>query len=563
MAQPISPNNCSGRSRAGDLGEIVDAIVRFNMQLAISWFDNLAVDHLSLMVVLISLALTVGAIVIYRVLRTASGTSSSRQYLVLAVIGVGLAELGFLPYLASPNHRIGYFQTVHFASLGAAITCASLCGLLSRRVIPRIDLGLVLAGAFLLMASVHGLQQQAQAIADGLPQQQLLAKIVEEVGTPTKLTYVVVVDEAHTQLYDWLFNWNLTAFSKSLRYLYKDESIDGIICPPSGEVRKPIWEGVSETCSYDDDAIRVRLLDNEGNLVRMFASPYSNMLILRHTLAGDTRLLTTAHDLVEGADSGGVGGQYQPALRRVAAITSPRIPSMFNCWPIESCAPTMADAWPSEDSVRIELDADSLAERPHRGWGGPEGVGEGLTTRWSVDKAAAVSLKLRSGPAYFVRARLIGAAAPDILASLRVRYDGQDIAAHQVVQTDGAVIVEGVIPAELVGERPRLVELEFITNRTQQLGTDPRTLGLVFDWISVDPPETAVKLEFDADSLTQRPYRGWAAAESDADGVTYRWTLEPTSAVGLRLAPGSRYLVRARVLRAAAPDILAGLRLAV
>ncbi len=141
--------------------------------------------------------------------------------------------------------------------------------------------------------------------------------------------------------------------------------------------------------------------------------------------------------------------------------------------------------------IRLEFDSDSLAYEGV-GWGNPETSPDGKSFQWMVDKQATLNLRLAADQPLEVRVSILSAILPDLLKTFRFEVNGYPIA----LQPDGAVYSGIILTSALNANAAD--ELRFTVNfvaspKLLGLGDDPRLLGLMLDWIEIQPLKTATQ----------------------------------------------------------------------
>lgn len=146
----------------------------------------------------------------------------------------------------------------------------------------------------------------------------------------------------------------------------------------------------------------------------------------------------------------------------------------------------------------IEFDGDERAPLLETGWHAPETSPDGLTFRWTGGERAIISARLAADRDLRIRLRALYAAAPDILDSLTLWVNGDQIALVRAQENSGAVLISGLIPKESLARSAGLARLEVRTARvaSPQLhsrgsGTpdDRRSLGVALDWLRIEPAD--------------------------------------------------------------------------
>ncbi|MEM9449992.1 MAG: sulfotransferase family 2 domain-containing protein [Cyanobacteria bacterium P01_E01_bin.6] len=119
--------------------------------------------------------------------------------------------------------------------------------------------------------------------------------------------------------------------------------------------------------------------------------------------------------------------------------------------------------------------------------------------RWTgPDPVSTMDLALNPGEDLTIQVHVLNAIAPDVLDSLIMRVNGQEIQLGPMEKTPTAGTFQGIIAKEWLENHRPFTRLEFIVNRTASLNSvdpdnsDTRSVGLAIHRIRIFPTDAAI-----------------------------------------------------------------------
>jgi hypothetical protein len=176
-----------------------------------------------------------------------------------------------------------------------------------------------------------------------------------------------------------------------------------------------------------------------------------------------------------------------------------------------------------QPTQKLRVDFDQAL--PGRGWHQRETWPwpERDTVRWTgPGTVSTLDLALAGGHDLRIRCRVAGAAAPDILPSLRLTANNELVRLYQRRPSRAGVVLEGWIPRRALEKRKGFTRLAFAVNRTARAGgadgggDEQRQLGLAFSWFEILPGKEPSALFFGFMALLGVLVRLYAAVATDA-----------------------------------------------
>lgn len=404
-----------------------------------------------------------------------------RPALGMIIGGLMLMTISFAPYLLTP-YRLTTFRVFYLSSLGAAIVLAAGLGLglnLLRRwgQVP----AAAIAGFLVVLASMNVFNQQVFLVNASASVERLLGGIIEQAPyIPRDNTVIVFVDERLNYQDEWHMASSGGALKGALRFLYFRPRQEVYMCVV--KIDRPF-----KICTFEPD--RLVYVDEQGKIRRV---RYNNMLLFRQDYNGRIELLDHVPEeymepippemtaRVVPSDT------YNPqALIDTDAPPPLRVYSTLRCWPIGQCLPPP----PITPQSHIRLGFDQ--KLPGMGWELPYGNPSVL---WSTAQKSTLYFNLTPDQAYTIRIHIEFWLADDVLQSLTLRVNEVDIPLQLSPSPETGVFFDGQIPREVIDANPDITRLLFSINRTivpQSLGTstDTRELGLLYDWLEINPVE--------------------------------------------------------------------------
>jgi hypothetical protein len=186
------------------------------------------------------------------------------------------------------------------------------------------------------------------------------------------------------------------------------------------------------------------------------------------------------------------------------------------------------------EAVRIEFDAPVVGT----GWDMPEHDNNNRTFTWTSSPTATLDVWIKRSNNLKAEFLVNNAMTTGILDSLRLSVNGIDVPLERRARAEGDLF-SGIIPASAYKGRSDLLEFAFQTSSVirpsaiDPNNSDPRQLGLSFDWLNVSPYEHVAVDDFDAATKGT----GWDVSEFDAQNNTFRWMSTTESTLELPYHP--------------------------
>jgi hypothetical protein len=395
------------------------------------------------------------------------------RYWILAAAGVAIVVMGFAMFLPTTwrdtNWRVFIYSSIG-ASLAVAVACWIAASLFRSGARPTF---VALSTALFTVGSIHALEQHGFYFAQTQRQQEILAGIVASAPKVVSPVSFLLVDKTPSSAFKaWSMCTSIgDCLEDQLRYVYHGVDLRAAYCAPDFRSRGDS----SEECEFGTDGVTVSYAYfGNGKPVRKHF-PYDALLIFEDGPTG-VRLVDNLRDVapVEAA------GKYDPdAIVDTSAPPPSRVHALFTRWPFKPTYPRRREV----PSYRFDFDRPA----PGDGWSVPEG-----SHMWTDAPEATLDLWLRRGTNYRMQWRIIAAMAPDILSSLHVKVNGRPLQVEARPDAGGAVTYVAKISAADVATDPSGTRLAFTVDRVvapKSLGmnNDERTLGVMFDWIRIDP----------------------------------------------------------------------------
>jgi hypothetical protein len=395
------------------------------------------------------------------------------RYWMLAAAGVAIVVMGFAMFLPT-TWRDTNWRVFLYSSIGASLTVTVVCWIAasvfqsgSRAVF------VVLSGALFTVGGVHALEQHGLYFAQTQRQQEILAGIVASAPKVASPVSFLLVDQTPSAAFKaWSMCTSIgDCLEDQLRYVYHGVDLRAAYCAPHFRSRGDS----SEECEFGPDGVTVSYtyLGNGKPVHKHF--PYGALLIFVDEPTG-VRLIDDLRDVAPAE----VAGTYDPkAIVDASAPPPQRVHALFTRWPFKPTYPRRREV----PSYRFDFDRPA----PGDGWSVPEG-----SHMWTDDPEATLDLWLRRGTDYRMEWRIIAAMAPDILSSLHVKVNGHPLQVEVHPDAGGAVTYVATIPAADVATDPLGTRIAFtvdrvVTPKSLGMNNDERTLGVMFDWIRIDP----------------------------------------------------------------------------
>jgi hypothetical protein len=415
--------------------------------------------------------------VVWALCRTAQNElrlpATDQRYWVMAISGVAIAVLGFAMFLPT-SYRDTNWRIFIYSAVGASLTVAVLCRVTASLFRPAAKFVFVtLSVALFVVGGVHAIGQQGRYFAQTQRQQAILAGIVAAAPKVVSPVAFLLIDTTPTAAYK---AWSMCSqisdcLQDQLRYLYHGVELQAAYCAPQFLPR-----GISsEVCNFEQYGVAITydyLLN--GRPVRRFF-PYGSLLIFENGSDG-VRLLDDLRDYVHVE----IASKYDPrSIVSIGASPPPRVHTLFTRWPFKPTDPRRR----IESSYRFDFDHPAAGE----GWSSPE-----QSRMWTTAPESTLDFWLQDDADYSMQFRVVAAMAPDIMSSLHVTVNDRPMALVRHPDVGGAATFTARIPAATVAADATNTRVTFTVNRVvtpKSLGmnADERTLGLMFDWIRIDP----------------------------------------------------------------------------
>lgn len=206
--------------------------------------------------------------------------------------------------------------------------------------------------------------------------------------------------------------------------------------------------------------------------------PYENIIVLNRERNGDLARLD-----VLPAEFADVGADVSAPLAKLTGSGRfpPRVHTLFARWPFQM------PQYPVKFRRHFRLEFDQPVDGS--GWAEPEG-----TLTWTSAPVSSLHLPLARDTQYNLTFRLSAALTPENLTSLSVWVNGERLKLKIKRQEFGAAECRALISRAVVrrNEGPALVEFrvgQVHTPKSLNMSNDERTLGVQFDWLTIEPRE--------------------------------------------------------------------------
>lgn len=395
---------------------------------------------------------------------------SRSSYVALAFAGLCMIPLGFLFYAPTPIRFIDV--RIHlFSAVGGAVVFAALLAWLALhggRLVRRTVLALT-GGILLVPAVVRGLQLHETDYEASLREQAVLGALVEQAPHPAPGAMLLIIDRFPYPVYSAFAASRLlsAAVEPQLRLIHGRDDFGVAVCTPDLPNRP-------DRCDFQREQVLFRLVDPVAKEERLQAAvPYQSLVVVESTDRG-FRLV----DDIGRYRPGNGSNAYAPrALLKAGEPPPRRVHTMMITWPPRP-APWGGEPYPrsSVSTARVDFRTPFAGG----GWSGS----------WTSATRSTIELPLARGSDYQVAFRVFGGLAPDILSSLSLRVNDQQLSLTRRDEPNGAREYTGVIRASALTMDGTPTRLEFRVNRVatpKELGIneDQRTLGVRFDWVQV------------------------------------------------------------------------------
>gem|GEM_PF-1552723 len=422
-------------------------------------------------------AAVVIAIVLFIGLRRTSPDDNDQpvkmiDYLLLFVAGCAIIGLGFLLYLPLP-HRTFNDRVFLLSSIGAVVSVVSFLFLIGR-VLRRPHLIVALASIAMVVGGVvSSYKQRLEMVALSQTEQRVLADFVRNVPSYSSESIILVNDRQKLlQSNGWLFAGGTTSghFAAALNYLYQRPNLVVVLCYPE----ENLWGENREGCQFTEYGASIYL---SGKILKSY--PYDRLIVLNEDAETGLQLAETFPTNLSTASA---VSTYNPHnLIDTSAELPHRVYTLLESWPFKMSAPYY-------DSVQQAVDFHFQETPNGYGWDGSEGDGS-----WMSSKHATINVLLGAEHDYDVTLRATAAVERDLLSTVGLRVNGQPIPLT-ITQEDarGYWLYRGLIPASTIAIDKQNTEFMFMIDQVyvpkdMGLSTDPRSLGVFFNWLQVIP----------------------------------------------------------------------------
>lgn len=399
---------------------------------------------------------------------------SWRQAGLLVGAGLLIMLLGFLLYLPT-RYRNDDWRVFMVTSFGAALVLAVLLHQLASwwRL-----MGTFALGGFTVVATSLLLTQHQYYANTAFRLEDLLASIIRQAPDVEPDTVIVVRDTSGVLAIPEMLGGLSLGLEQALSYIYQ-RPMDAVYCYIGG--------ASGEVCAFDADG----MTHTVGNTTQAHIS-YEQLVLFETPQNGRVELIRTIPD-VDNPER--PVSTYDPSRRiRATAPFSERMQAIFTC-PLNAVC--FASPAPLIPPVSTRLEFDQFV--PGIGWQAPARFFPEQSTQWMMSRRASLWLPLSAGSDLHISARVTFFLAQDVMDSLTLQVNRQDVPLS--VQRDewGTYIVSGTIPQSLLTQalltpNAALNELVFSVDRLVMphkvdSGPDYRTLGLLFDWLQISSAE--------------------------------------------------------------------------
>lgn len=441
---------------------------------AMTWFEFRTYFYLVLSVAMVGYAL-------WRTTRSLHGedgianiVAPSTSLVRVAVVGLILVGLGYLPFAASPPHMAISQRTFLGAAFGAALFTTTILIAFSRR---SWGLGTALTASLLTIAFAAQMYQFDHYRRLSGAQRTILGDIVQNVPPPPADKTLVIIDK-RDQINDvWMVREGMVM---ALSYLYDRPIKRPVICSPTGGVwQEPNLERRLGTCEETEDGWtlteaplvtapekgrpRRSVSRSDAVVVTLEANGTTSSTAEPQALLDYQRVLESGHS--------NLAERYRQILRR-------------GTWPI---AFEQFRNLQGSDRYRWDFARWWSLEDPTRGsgwmvggWGTEHKRQVWRSTAWKILPEATLQFELMPGKGpYVLTARVPLMAPPTTPESIKLRVNDYPVA---VAWRDTHTLTAAV-PAEMLRNGVNVLTFESPLNR------EPTPLGFQLDWISLDPAE--------------------------------------------------------------------------
>ncbi len=385
---------------------------------------------------------------------------------LLIAIGAAIMLVGFASYLPTVQRNANW-RAFLASSFGAALILSALFALLGSRW--RMA-GATLTGLFVNIAVLVLISQHRTFVTLAFQLEKLYASVLTQAPEIAPESVLVINDGFGLFNHPWLLAGSSEQLSESLSYFYR-HPVHALFCFPN--------EANGEACSFDGTG-----LTHTGQGAEAAHYPYSRLVIFSTTRLAQLELLETLPPSAAGEGT----ARYAPQRLIDASAAVPARAAQTLVCPLET--ECVAPPWELTPQAAIRIEFEGLV--PGTGWDRQSFAFDRLPPEalWMRANEATLWLPLLRENDLKLAFKITHVLAPDILASLTLRVNGNEIALSEQAAPAGGVIFTGSLPRALLAADWN--EFRFSINRTLSpaaLGSsaDDRELGLLFDWFEVSP----------------------------------------------------------------------------
>lgn len=387
-------------------------------------------------------------------LRSRSVTEDWRVNMGLVVGGVGFMGLGYAPYVLTENLNSAW-RIYLYAAFGAALAAVALMNLFSasfKRGGHFIFVGLaclLLTGAIIYSFYMRGYYERLSALIDDFLVD--VVEVIPDVNTPATIILIDETQPSHTAEVWVACTLMSDCFGSSLRYLYNNSDVDGVIC---SDVQRTSFV---EVCEFTPDGLRLTATRGEEQIIRSYS--HESMIVL-----------TLKADGVSLRDTLPVAGSTYAPFSLIEPLPDFRIVNALAGW---------SQAIPVMEQYVIEFDEGTI---DGSGWWQPED-----STAWTADSPFLLNTRLSPDHEYQITFSITGAITPEHLNDLTLFVNDVPVA----LTVDNQVF-KGIISSSAIERNSRRTRLKFMTPEpvapvSLGMGQDIRKLGVRFDWVKIEP----------------------------------------------------------------------------
>jgi hypothetical protein len=389
-----------------------------------------------------------------------------RRYVTVLIVGIAIVGVGFSVFSLSVAHRNETIRVFLFSSVGAAIAITAAVYLISYRL-PLGNIVFACITTLLIVAAAVNAMARLQQLSDYSELQEgLLFRITEQAPALELGTTVVVFDPDEVFRYNPSVSDYGNIINFGLKYIYANyaDSLTGLFCYPDNQ------SYANQLCTLEADGVHLTS-STSPSMVTVY--PYNQIVAFTYE-RGEAVLLDEIPD--EYLLSKNSAETYDPhQLIDQDAPLPVHAYSVFN--------------WNEPDTLppaQLSLNFDFNIDVPGTGWSVPQG-----SQTWTDQAMSRIYTRLVPQD-FTIQARIVGGITAQVLDSLRLRVNDQSIELTYSWDQEGARVYQGIIPAEIISLNSEETVLTFevdevVSPASLGMNDDPRTLGILFDWLRIEP----------------------------------------------------------------------------